>query len=46
MRAYADRAVDFDLGEMLSDVRGMITAQAHAKGIRVASRHDAYAAAA
>ena len=30
------RAVDFDLGEMLSDVRGMIAAQAHAKGIRVA----------
>ncbi len=30
------RAVDFDLGEMLSDVRSMITAQAHAKGIRVA----------
>jgi two-component system sensor histidine kinase RpfC len=30
------RAVDFDLAEMLSDVRGMIAAQARAKGIRVA----------
>jgi len=30
------RAVDFDLGEMLSDVRGMITAQATRQSIRVA----------
>lgn len=30
------RTVDFDLGEMLAEVRGMITAQARAKRLRVA----------